>query len=226
MRAPETYRSPFSAHYWREAAAQLKSTETLLIAAMFVALRVVLRAIAIPVGPDLNLMLTFLPNALGGMLCGPVVAIVAGVVSDIAGFLINSLGGTFYPMYTLIEVLGSLLYALFLWRAPARVWRVAAAKLSVNIVCNILLTPIANAMMLGKAAVLTSLPRIVKNIVLFPVETVLIVLCVNAVAPFLLRSGRIPAGQHIALTKKHYALLFSLALLSAAIVAAYYLWLV
>lgn len=159
--------TPFSRAYWRTAARELKSTRMLSLAALVIALRVALKSVVIPVGESLYISVAFLPNALGSMVYGPVVALIGGAASDVLGALLFP-KGPFFPPFTLVEMLGSLLFALFLYRAPLRFWRIALSKLSVNLFCNILLTPLFLAWMYGRAVVLTSLPRIAKNVLLFP----------------------------------------------------------
>ena len=97
--------------------------------------------------------------------------------------------GRFYPLFTLVAMLECLLYALFLFRAPLRVWRAAAAKLSVNVVCNILLTPVLLSWMYGQAIRVYLATRVVKNLLLFPLEAALLYLLLRAALPALARLG-------------------------------------
>ena len=76
------YNSPFSAAYWRDAASELKSTKMLVITALMIALRVALKPLAIPLGPQLSIQTAMLATALGAMIFGPVVAIPAAMISD------------------------------------------------------------------------------------------------------------------------------------------------
>ena len=48
------YPHPFSAAYWRDAAAELKDTKMLVVAALMTALRIALKPLAIPLGPQLR----------------------------------------------------------------------------------------------------------------------------------------------------------------------------
>ena len=50
------YPHPFSAAYWRDAAAELKDVKMLVITALLIALRVALKPLAIPIGgPQLGI---------------------------------------------------------------------------------------------------------------------------------------------------------------------------
>lgn len=216
------FRTPFSLAYWRQAAAEIKNPRVLVWAALIVAVRVAVKSIAIPVGQSLNITIGFLPNALGSMVYGPVVALLAGAVSDVIGALLFPMGA-FFPPFTLVEMLGSLLFALFLYRAPLKFWRIALSRLSVNLLCNLLLTPIFLAWMSGRAAVLVSAPRIAKNLLLFPAETLLLALFLGAMLPELKRL-RLTHSEQTAEkpSARHFALLAILLAVSAIAIAAYY----
>ena len=43
LKSTATYATPFSAAYWRDAAAEMKSTKMLVVTALMVALRIVLK---------------------------------------------------------------------------------------------------------------------------------------------------------------------------------------
>lgn len=218
----QTFRTPFSRAYWRAATAEMKNVRMWIFAALITAIRIALKSVRIPIMENLYITAGFLPNALGSMIYGPVLAILGGLVSDTLGALLFPIG-PFFPPFALVEISGSLLFALFLYRAPITIWRVAGSKLSVNIVCNILLTPLILAMMQGKAAVLTSLPRIAKNVLLFPLEAVLLTLLIDAMLPALKQMRLVSAEQaRLSLTRRHFIMLGIMFLIAAASVFAYY----
>ena len=91
------YPHPFSKAYWRDAAAELKDTRMLVVAALLTALRIALKPLAIPLGPQLSIQTAMLATALGAMVYGPVMAIPAAIISDTIGFLIYPTGDYFFP---------------------------------------------------------------------------------------------------------------------------------
>ena len=113
------YKTPFSKAYWCDAAAELKDTKMLVVTALMIALRVALKPLAIPLGPQLSIQTAMLATALGAMIYGPVVAIPAAIVSDTVGFMIYPTGDYFLP-FVLTEISSTLFYALFLYRADAQ----------------------------------------------------------------------------------------------------------
>lgn len=134
------YDSPFSKAYWRDAAAELKSTKTMVIAALMIALRVATKGVAVPIAPNLRLFsaASFI-NALGAMIFGPVVAIPAAFLSDFLGVLIWDGLGTYFLPYALQEIAGSLIWALLLYRAKPTPWRVMLGRFCICIFVNVLL---------------------------------------------------------------------------------------
>ena len=96
-KSTKLYKTPFTASYWRDAAAELKDTKMLVITALMVALRIALKPLAIPLGPQLNIQTATLATALGAMIFGPVMAIPAAIISDTIGFLIYPTGDYFLP---------------------------------------------------------------------------------------------------------------------------------
>ena len=191
-RSTRLYAHPFCRDYWRDAAAEFKDTRVLIFAALMIALRVALKSIRIPVAPNLDINVQLFVNALGSMTYGPVVAIAAAAVSDTLGCLLFPSGPYFFP-FIFTEIAGSLIFALFLYRANLTVRRIVLCRFCVNFFVNIVLqTPIMALyyqMMLGKSYTWFNLPRIVKNLVLFPFEAVLLVLFLRYAVPPLSRLG-------------------------------------
>lgn len=218
----QTFLTPFSRAYWRAATKEVRSVRMWVLAALITAIRIALKSVRIPIMENLYITAGFLPNALGSMIYGPVLAILSAIVSDTLGALLFPVGA-YFPPFALVEIAGSLLFALFLYRAPISVWRVAASKLSVNVICNILLTPIFLSWMQGTAVVITSLPRIAKNVLLFPLEAVLLTLLLDAMLPPLKRMGFIPAEQaKLTLTARHFVMLGVMFVIAAVFVYGYY----
>ena len=193
----------------------------MVLAALFLALRVSLKAVSIPVSENLYITLGFLPNALGGMIYGPVVALASGMISDILGNLLFPTG-PFFPPFMLVEMLGSFIFAIFLYKAPLRIWRFACSKLLINILCNIIFTPIMLSWMTGRAAAVLSAPRIIKNIAVYPMEVFLLTLFINALLPLLRRLHIIDSEQKaLSFSARHIITLFVLFLLGITAVLLY-----
>ncbi len=234
QKKPTLYKTPFTKAYWRDAALELKDTRVLVFAALMIALRVALKGLYIPLGPTLRINSAFFINALGAMVFGPVVAGLAAIVSDFLGYILWPQVGPYFLPYVLIEISGSMIFALFLYRAkvtPTRVilsrfclgyilWpqvgpyflpyvlieisgsmifalflyrakvtptRVILSRFCidffVNIVLNAPITYLFYKMVLGKSYMMFQIPHIVKNLAMFPIESVLLTLFLSAMIP-------------------------------------------
>ena len=188
------YDHPFSKAYWTDALMEFKDVRTLVFAALVIAIRVAMKPLKIPLGPSLDFNTQFFVNALGSMVYGPVVAVFGAAVSDTLGYLLFPNGPYFFP-FIFTEMAGSLIFALFLYRARITVNRVILCRFSVNFLVNLVLqTPIMMLYyrtMLGKEYAVIDLPRIAKNLVLFPLESVLLIIFLRAAVPALARAGAV-----------------------------------
>ena len=219
------YRTPFSRAYWRAAAAEFKNLRVLLFAALLVALRVALKSVSIPVAADLRIGVGFFINAFGSMVYGPVVAVAAAALTDTLGALLFPTG-PYFPLFILTEIAGSLVFALFLYRAEITALRVILSRFCINFFVNIVLqTPIMMAyyqIMLGKSYKVFHLPRILKNLVMFPIESVLLILFLRLVIPPMQQVGQLPRGiDKMTFTKRNIAVLAALTAVGVAAVVWY-----
>ena len=186
------YPHPFSAAYWRDAARELRDLRKLTFAALMIALCVVLGHIpSVPLFGGAKITWGFLARALCALVCGPVLGVVFGFSEDILSFFLTGGGGyPFFPGYTLTTMLGVLIYALFLYRAELNIRRVFLAKLLTNIQ-NVVLGALWMAILSGKAWYVTAGGSAVKNLIMLPVQTLLLVLLIGALLPILRRTGLI-----------------------------------
>ena len=219
------YTTPFCKAYWRDAAAELKDLRMLVLAALIVALRVALKTVVrIPLAPSLDITPAFLANALGAMVYGPVVGAIGAMVSDFLGVMLR--GDTYFLPYVLTEIAGSMIFAMFFYRQKITPNRVILSRFTICLCVNILLqTPIDMLYYLvytGKASVVITLPRIFKNLFMFPIESVVLTVFLAALQPITYRMGLTYDGEaQLKFSKKQVALLICLVVIGAASVFGY-----
>ena len=145
---------------------ELKSIRCLTVTALLIGVSVALKFVMIMPSETLKISFAFVGLAAIGMLYGPVVAGLAGVVTDVIGFLVKPTGA-FSPIFTLVEVAGAVIYGIFLYGLnPVKldfssrsaffgglktngfqVFRIFMAKFCVNLFCNVFLNTIAMVIM-------------------------------------------------------------------------------
>ncbi|MDD6995277.1 MAG: folate family ECF transporter S component [Candidatus Borkfalkiaceae bacterium] len=216
----------FSKAYWREAARLFKNVRILAFAALICALRVAVKMFSVPVAPGLYLSFDCYVNAVGALVYGPLVALGVGAVSDTIGALLFPKGPYFFP-FIVVEMASGFIFALFIWRKKLTATRLLTAKFTVNFVCNIILTSLIQKWYYAlfeaeKVYYIINGARIVKNLVLFPLEATLICLLVNALLPGLKALRYADKDQQgIPLTKKEIVCCVLLAVFSVALILFY-----
>lgn len=218
------FKTPFCREYWKLALAEFKDTRMIVFAALILALRIAVKPLSIPIAGDLKEGIGFIINAFGSMIYGPVVALLSGALSDTLGYLLFP-SGVYFPAYMITEMAGSFVFALFLYRAEITVPRLLLCRFSICLFVNVVLAyPIHvwyYSAVMGKAYSM-ALIRVVKNIALFPIETVILAVVFRALVPPFQRLGYVHAGtKDLKFTRKHVILLLCLFLIGLGTVAGY-----
>ena len=193
-----TFLSPLTAAYWKSAVGEVKKVRMLVLAAFFVALNIIVSGLYIQVGENLRILFSFFFAALGGAIYGPVLALISGFCSDILGYMLHP-SGPFFLGYTLSTMLGALVYALLLYRARISGLRLFLSKLIVNAGVNVALGSLWSAMLYGKGYYYYLAKSVVKNLLVLPVETVLLFAFFAALLPVTCRMGLTPQQQGVKL---------------------------
>ena len=204
VRSNALYAHPFSKAYWRDAAAELKSTKMLVVTALMIALRVALKPLAIPLGPQLSIQTAMLATALGAMIYGPVMAIPAAMISDTVGFMIFPTGDYFLP-FMLTEIASTVIYALLLYRAKPTPIRVTITRFLICFLINVVVQQFIFAWQYSymgnpdkaKDAItgIMTASRLLKNAAMFPIESVVLTLFLKCLLPITKRAGLTPCGN-------------------------------
>lgn len=219
------YRTPFSKAYWKQAAGEFKKTKVLVFAALMIALRVALKMVSIPIGPEMRINTAFIVNAYGAAVFGPVVAIVSAIISDTLGCILFPTGVYFFP-FIFTEIAGSLFYALCFYRSKISTTRIMIATFLINFGVNIVIqTPIMMwyyDVIMGKYYAPFDLMRIVKNLVEMPVECFVLTLVFRALIPSSRHLGLMAGdAEKLRFTKKNLIFMLVLFLVGAGAVTAY-----
>ncbi|MBO7251874.1 MAG: folate family ECF transporter S component [Oscillospiraceae bacterium] len=231
QKSTNLYKTPFTISYWRDAAAELKDTRMLVLTALMIALRVALKPLAIPLGPQLSIQTAMLATALGAMIFGPVVAIPAAIISDTVGFMIYPTGDYFLP-FVLTEIASTMFYAIFLYRAKVSPTRVMLARFCICFFVNVVLQQFIYAwwyVYIGNPeqaresimSIMTT-ARIFKNLAMFPIESVVLTLFLRFLLPVCKRAKIVYCGEtDMKFDKKQIVTLLCLVMIGSASAIGY-----
>lgn len=231
-RSTTLYPHPFSKAYWHDAASEMNSTKMLVITALMTALRIALKPLAIPLGPQLSIQTAMLATALGAMIFGPVVAIPAAIVSDTIGFMIYPTGDYFLP-FVLTEIASTVIYALCLYRSKVTPTRVILSRFLICLFVNVILQQFiygwyyvyignpdkAKEQILG----ILTVSRIFKNLAFFPLESVVLTLFLRFLLPVTKRAGlTFCSNEEMKFGKKQILTLIALTLAGCLLATGYF----
>ncbi len=191
---------PFSRSYWKTALNDFRKPRTLTFAALMVAVCIALAQIpAIPLTDGLRVTWGFLGRSVCALVGGPITALAFGFVEDTLSFVLHPTGPYFFG-YTVTTMVGTFLYAIFLYRTKVTVLRVFLAKLSTNVL-NVFLGSLWSAVLYSKGYLYYMTTSAVKNTLMLPVQTLMLVVLFAALLPILGRMGLLPkeSGSRLSL---------------------------
>lgn len=199
------FRTPFFPAYWRTALSDFQKPRMLVFAAMMVA-----ACVALSYVPSIRINLVdmyapkvtwgFLARAVCGMVGGPITALVFGAAEDTVSFMIHPSEGPYFPGYALTTMLGTMIYALFLYRARftpiTLAVRTFLAKLCTNAL-NVTLGALWSTILSGteKGYIYYATASFWKNLIMLPVQTIVLFFLLAALIPILSRLGLIPRSS-------------------------------
>lgn len=166
---------------FKGSASELARPQSVAVAAMLLALRVVLGYFSnftLNLTPSIKFSFSFLPLALCGALLGPTVGLIVGGLGDIFSYILNPAGGAYFPGWTLDAALTGLLFGIFLYKcqgsASHRLVMTIAAKVTIAIFVELLLGTFWLHVQFGMPYFVTFASRALKQLVFTPIEIVII----------------------------------------------------
>ncbi|MEG2871783.1 MAG: folate family ECF transporter S component, partial [Clostridium sp.] len=124
----------------------------------------------IEAGPYLKIGFGTVANQFVYYLFGPVVGGLYGGVLDLVKYIVKPTGG-FFPGFTFNAILAGIIYGTLLYHRPLTFKRVLGVHFIVIMVCNVCLNTLWLSMLSGKAIMVLIPMRLVKNLIMWPVDT-------------------------------------------------------
>ena len=149
------------------------SVKKLVEISLLIALEVILTRFCSINTATLRIGFGFLPIAIIAMMYGPLSAGVAYALGDLLGMMIFP-NGSYFPGFTLTAFLTGIVYGVFLYNKPKTWPRIIGAVLTVCLVINLGLDTYWLFILTGKAYMALLPTRIMKSIIMIPVQTFMI----------------------------------------------------
>lgn len=157
----------------QEGFGRLTDVRVLTATGLLSAIAIVLGFFKIPLTQLVELRFGSLPVAAAGYLFGPVCAGAVGFVSDIGGYLVKPTG-PFFPGFTLSSVLSGVIFGCVLYGKEPTLKRILLAQILYTIICGILLNSLWLSILYGRGFIAALTARLVKELVMIPVNTVML----------------------------------------------------
>ena len=163
-------------HSFSDSAKELKKVRTIAGAGMLIAVSVAIDSLTVSISASLRINFAFLALAAIGMLYGPTVAMLAGAITDVLGFLVRSNVFGFNPVCTVFEMITGLIYGLLLYKAGKMIIpRIIFAQAAVNIFVHIGLNSLGLIYLFNVAPIPRLVSATIKNGILLPIEIALMI---------------------------------------------------
>ena len=166
---------------------ELKVTHNLVLCGLMAALAVVLNyTTSIFITPNIRIGFSGLPNRVVEYLFGPCIGAVFGGMLDILKYLLKPDGGAFFFGYTFNVMVAGIIYGTILYRRPVRLWRIFIAEFLTKAIVNCGLNTLWLAVMNGNAFLAILPARVIKNIIMLPIDTVILFFTLTFVSRLLM----------------------------------------
>ncbi len=152
---------------------ELKSTVALTTTGIMGALSAVLSFFVIVIGDFIKIGFAFIPIGITSMLYGPVSGGIIGALSDILGYIIKPTGA-YFPGFTLNGIVKGIIYGLFLYKKPLKLWRIIVSHALVTVICELGLSTLWLCAIYGASFKAIFGLRVIKCLIAFPVEVIML----------------------------------------------------
>ena len=152
---------------------QRKAIQRLTISAMLLAVSVILGFFKIPISQVSEIRLQFVPVAAEGILFGSLYGGILGGLSDILCYIVRPTGA-FFPGFTISSIVQGVIYGAVLHKDCSK-RRILLAVILDTVAVSLILNPIWLMILYGNSFIVVFAGRIIKVLVMFPINTVLII---------------------------------------------------
>lgn len=146
---------------------------TLVQVSILIAMEIVLSRFASIATPVVKIGFGFVPIAICAMFYGPVWAGIAGALADFIGAMLFPIGA-FFPGFTLSAALTGVIFGLFLYKQAPSWGRLVAAVCTNSVFVSLGLGTLWLSILMGTPYFALLPTRLVQNLILVPLQIVII----------------------------------------------------
>lgn len=152
----------------------MRNIRLIVSSGLFIAMEVVLTRFLSIQTPIVRIGFSFIPIAISSMMFGPIFGGVTAALADIIGMIIFPNGGAYFPGFTLSAFLTGAIYGLFLHKKTKTFFRISMAVIIISVFVNLGLDTVWLWIITGKGFMAILPPRIVKTLIMIPIQIIII----------------------------------------------------
>ncbi len=153
----------------------MKKTRILVFLGLLVAMDIILtHLLAFYPLPSVRLSFGFVPVSFSPIFFGPIIGGIGAMLGDIIGTVLFPTGGPYFVGFTLSALVTGVIYGLFLHKRAKSVLNILLAVLCITIFVDLGMNTYWLSIILGKGFLLLLPARIVKSLVMVPVQVAVI----------------------------------------------------
>lgn len=141
-------------------------------AGMLAAVGIILGFFKIPITKIIEIRFGSLPLALSGIMFGPGVSAIVGVITDVGGYLVKPTG-PYFPGFTISSALTGVIFALVLYKKKVTLKRVMIAEALHTVLIGMLLNTVWLSILYAWPFRAALAERVIKELVMYPINTAL-----------------------------------------------------
>lgn len=170
----------------RKSAGEFKKLQAVVFCGLMGALSIILGLFAsIHFGP-FSITYAWIPNRIIDFMFGPVVGALYGGVMDVIKFMLKP-NGSFNLAYTAMAVLAGLIFGVVLYNKQISFMRIVFAQTLVKIFINVGMGTYLMAFERGQAFMALMPVRLIKNLIMIPLDSILLFIVLSALTKILPR---------------------------------------
>ncbi|WP_298841230.1 folate family ECF transporter S component [Clostridium sp.] len=151
----------------------MKNTRIFIFMGLLISIQIVLTRFFSIQTPIVRIGFGFIPLVIASVMFGPVLGGITAAFSDILGMMLFP-SGVYFPGFTLSALLSGIIYGILLYKKPKTMFRIIIAVSIIIIFVDLGLNTYWLSIITGKGVVALFIPRLIKSIIMLPIQSLLI----------------------------------------------------